>query len=72
MDAELQRRQNTLHEWYADDSALEVSFSRIKAWFAEISRIGHTLGYHHKPAKIFLVTSAENVDLAIVFFPEEG
>ena len=45
-----------------------MSFSRIKAWFAELIRIGPTLGYHPKPAKIFLVTSAGSVDIATVFF----
>ena len=49
-----------------------MSFSRIKAWVAELIRIGPTLGYHPKPAKIFLVTSAGNVDLSTFFFLEEG
>ena len=40
--------------------------------FAELIRIGPTLGYQPKIAKVFLVASAGNVDLDAAFCLEEG
>ena len=42
-DTKIQNRWNTLQVWYANNLALKLSFSRIKSWFTNISKIGTSL-----------------------------
>ena len=71
-DTERKKSRNTLQVWYADDSDLASSYSRIKAWFVELIRIGPSLRYHPDLEKSLLVTSEANLNLATTFFSEEG
>ena len=50
-----------LQVWHADDSDLVPTFTNIKDWFAELCRVGTTIGYYREPANRFPVTSNGNI-----------
>ena len=69
---ECRRWRDTLQVWYDDNLALASNVSRIKAWFAKLLWIRPSLWYHPNLEKGFLITSDENMVLAISHFHKEG
>ena len=71
MDAECQRRCNTLQVWYTHDWDIESNFDGIKDCFAELSQVEPTIWYHPEPANMLLVIYTGNIYIATSFFAEE-
>ena len=71
-DTERQKQCDTLQVWYTHNLALTSLFACIKEWLTELFRIGPSLGYHPDTGYIYLITLAENKELDMAYFWEEG
>ena len=69
-DNECKSRRNTLQMWYANYSALDSYFYRIKAWSKELIRIGPSIRYYLNLGKSLLIMLEDNLDIATTLFSE--